>query len=103
MHILHCEYLTLNALIHHRSQDSEHFLFFLIRHYNCVFQVTSVGCSEVNVPGWNPQLRIHVQVLHRIGGLLPSEDQSPRYLQIYFIDGDGPLEIETRMIIVDGF
>ena len=91
----------LNALFHHNSVDSEHFLS-NAKKYNCVFQLTSFGCKEVTVAGWNPSFRIHGQIFHRVGALLPVENAKPQFLQIYFIDGDSDSEVNARMGIVDG-
>ena len=59
-----------------------------IRKYNSVFQLTSLGCNEVLLRGWNPQFRIQGQLCHLIGSLLPPHDREPSFLQIYFMDGD---------------
>ena len=40
-----------------------------IRKYNSAFQLTSLGCKEVRMSGWNPQFRIQGQVCHLIGPL----------------------------------
>ena len=51
--------------------------------------------------GFNPSFRIQGQVYHLIGSILPSEGESPKFVQIYFI-GDEESEIATRTAIIDG-
>ena len=48
--------------------------------------MTSFGCNEVHLPGWNPSFRVQGQVFHQIGSLLPQPDQPSQFLQDYFID-----------------
>ena len=72
-----------------------------IRKYNSVFQMTSFGCNEVSMTGFNPSFRIQGQVYQIIGSILPSEGESPKFAQIYFI-GDEESEITTRTAIIDG-
>ncbi|GFR98287.1 hypothetical protein ElyMa_004497600 [Elysia marginata] len=91
----------LSALSNQDSTDSEHFLS-NAKKYNCVFQLTSFGCNKVTVAGWNPSFRIHGQVCHRVGALLPVQDAKPTFLQKYFIDGDADSEVDARMSIVGG-
>ena len=43
-----------------------------IRKYNSAFQLTSLGCKEVRMNGWNPQFRIQGQVCHLIDPLEPA-------------------------------
>ena len=43
-----------------------------MRKYNSDFQLTSLGCKEVRMNGWNPQFRIQGQVCHLIGPLKPA-------------------------------
>ena len=90
----------LAQLYYSDTPDSRHFLA-NIRKYNCAFQMTSFGCDEVHLPGWNPSFRVQGQVFHRIGSLLPQPDQPPRFLQVYFIDNRCE-ETSTRMNITTG-
>ena len=82
------------------DSNGKHFLA-NIRKYNCVFQMTSFGCHEVSMAGFNPSLRIQGQVYHLIGSIVPTEGESPKFAQIYFIDNEES-EIATRSAIVDG-
>ena len=77
------------------TPDSRHFLA-NIRKYNCVFQTTSFGWSEVHLPGWNPSFRVQGQVFHRIGSLMP-----PPNHPIYFLDSRCE-ETRARMSITFG-
>ena len=67
------------------GSDSNHFLS-NIRKYNCAFQMTSFGCIEVCMAGFNPSFRIQGQVYHLIGSMFPTAGESPKFSQIYFID-----------------
>ena len=51
--------------------------------------------------GFNPSFRIQGQVYHLIGSIVPSQGESPKFAQIYFI-GDEDSEVATRSAIVDG-
>ena len=70
-----------------------------IRKYNSAFQLTSLGCKEVRMNGWNPQFRIQGQVCHLIGPLDPADEMQARFLQIYFMDGNQQIQ---RSSITDG-
>ena len=61
-----------------------------IRKYNCAFQMTSFGCNEINITGFNPSFRIQGQVYHLIGSITPTTGESPKFSQIYFIDWGEP-------------
>ncbi|KAI0665311.1 hypothetical protein C8Q70DRAFT_1117474, partial [Cubamyces menziesii] len=60
-----------------------------IRQYNAAFAFTSLGVSiddTVNV-GRGPYIfRIHGELCHRSGSLLPAQGQPPRYSQLYIYD-----------------
>ena len=76
------------------SPDSPHHAHFVkhIRAYNNAFQMASMGCEQVRLPGWFPVFTVHGTVCHRIGSLLPAEDARPQYLQLYFYER----ELEAR-------
>ena len=82
------------------DSNGKHFLT-NIRKYNSVFQMTSFGCNEVSMAGFNPSFRIQGQVYHLIGSIVSMQGESPKFSQIYFID-DRESEIATRSAIVDG-
>ena len=82
------------------DSNGKHFLT-NIRKYNCAFQMTSFGCSEITMAGFNPSFRIQGQVYHLIGSIVPAEGESPKFAQIYFIDNQDS-EVATRCAIVDG-
>ena len=90
----------LRHLYEGTDSNGKHFLA-NIRKYNCAFQMTSFGCNEVSMSGFNPSFRIQGQVYHLIGSIVPTEGESPKFAQIYFID-DRESEIATRSAIVDG-
>ena len=70
-----------------------------LRKYNCAFQITSSGCKEINLSGWNPNFRIQGQVCYLIGPLASNDDQNAAFLQIYFIDESD--QIGSKMAITD--
>ena len=90
----------LKPLYEDIDSNGKHFLT-NIRKYNSVFQMTSFGCNEVSMAGFNPSFRIQGQVYHLIGSIVPTQGESPKFAQIYFID-DLESEIATRSAIVDG-
>ena len=90
----------LRHLYEGTDSAGRHFLH-TIRKYNSAFQMTSFGCNEITMAGFNPSFRVQGQVYHRIGSLVPSAGESPKFSQIYFIDNQ-QTELATRCGIVDG-
>ena len=82
------------------DSNGKHFLA-NIRKYNCAFQMTSFGCNEVSMAGFNPSFRIQRQVYHLIGSIIPTQGESHKFAQIYFIDNEES-EVATRSAIVNG-
>ena len=64
------------------DSSGKHFLT-NIRKYNTVFQLTSFGCNEVSMAGFNPSFRIQGQVCHLIGSIVPMQGESPKFAHIY--------------------
>ena len=90
----------LKHLYEGTDSDGKHFLS-NIRKYNCAFQMTSFGCNEITMAGFNPSFRIQGQVYHLIGSMVPTAGESPKFAQIYFIDNQES-EVAARCAIVDG-
>ena len=90
----------LRHLYEGTNTAGKHFLA-SIRKYNSAFQMTSFGCNEITMAGFNPSFRVQGQVYHRIGSLVPSTGESPKFSQIYFINNQ-QTEVATRCGIVDG-
>uniref|UniRef100_W5LW14 Helitron helicase-like domain-containing protein n=1 Tax=Lepisosteus oculatus TaxID=7918 RepID=W5LW14_LEPOC len=87
----------LLSLMDGDTEKSRHFLS-NIRKYNSCFQMTSFGASkELNEPG----LKIQGHVYHRIGLLLPVEEELPKFVQIYFM-GDEQESIDPRCHLMPG-
>uniref|UniRef100_W5LX14 ATP-dependent DNA helicase n=1 Tax=Lepisosteus oculatus TaxID=7918 RepID=W5LX14_LEPOC len=87
----------LLSLMEGDTEKSRHFLS-NIRKYNSCFQMTSFGASkELNEPG----LKIQGHVYHRIGLLLPVEEELPKFVQIYFM-GDEQESIDPRCHLMPG-
>ncbi|XP_054085231.1 uncharacterized protein LOC128921483 [Zeugodacus cucurbitae] len=66
--------------------------------YNDSFQMTSFGGEIVNEQNYNPTFKVHGQIFHLAGSLLPHPDQEHKYLQIYFL-GDSNDEVNRRCAI----
>ena len=82
------------------DSNGKHFLA-NIRKYNSAFQMTSFGCNEIAMPGFNPSFRIQGQVYHCICSMVPSTGESPKFCQIYFIDNQES-QVATRCQTVGG-
>lgn len=68
------------------------------RLYNMIFAFTSSGMKVDNrfQDGRGPpNLRIHGQVCHRIGSMLPLPGGSPKFAQLYIFDTDN--EVQNRI------
>ncbi|UYV61739.1 hypothetical protein LAZ67_1006240 [Cordylochernes scorpioides] len=77
------------CLLSGENSDSVHFLR-NIRKYNSCFQMTSFGAeNQTHSVTFPTTFSIQGQVYHRIGSLMPSENQPSRFLQIYFMGNDG--------------
>lgn len=82
------------SLFDGQSEGSQHLLK-NIRRYNSCFQMTSFGVTgETNENLWST-FRIQGQIYHRIGSLLPLPDESPRFMQVYFM-GDAADQVDLR-------
>ncbi|UYV73850.1 hypothetical protein LAZ67_11001135 [Cordylochernes scorpioides] len=85
----------LFSLMSGNSSESNHFLR-NIRKYNSCFQMTSFGATSFSEESVFPTtFRAQGQVYHRAGSLLPSLDQPPQFLQIFFVE-DAQLEVNQR-------
>ena len=66
-----------------------------IRKYNNALAMTSLDCKvdeSVNRNGAGPYVfKVHGQLSHKAGSLLPSEGQTPLYSQLYIYDGSEAL------------
>ena len=55
------------------------------RKYNSAFQMSSILTQWEVLPGFMPTVKISGHLYHRIGSLVPSLGEDPKFLQIYFI------------------
>ena len=91
----------LESLMSGTTPTSKHFLE-NIRRYNSCFQMTSFGATnDVCEPGFMPTFKVQGQVYHRVGSLLPPENEEPKFLQIYFM-GDERQEAQQRCNNIPG-
>lgn len=69
-----------------------------IRQYNAALAFTSLGVSIDNLlPGAGPYVfRIHGELCHRIGSLLPAEGVPPQYAQLYIHDPQAAFELRMQ-------
>jgi hypothetical protein len=79
-----------------RTSESKHFLQ-NIRRYNSCFQMTSFGTTATveQDGGFMPTFKVKGQIYHKVGALLPFPNESPQFLQIYFV-GDEQVEANQR-------
>jgi hypothetical protein len=69
-----------------------------VRMYNAMFSFTSPGMKfDKKIPGSKgpPTLRLHGQPCHRMGSLLPTLGEAPKFAQLYIYDTDN--EINNRI------
>jgi len=69
-----------------------------IRSYNLMFVFTSPGTkvdTRYNTSRGPPTFRIHGQVHHLIGSLLPMPNNSPKFAQLYIYDTEN--EVKNRL------
>ena len=67
-----------------------------IRSFNSLFAMSSIGVNQEQFHGNGPPIfKIQGVVHHKIGSLLPSYNQNPKFMQIYFYDTDD--EINYRL------
>ncbi|KAF7812271.1 uncharacterized protein G2W53_033247 [Senna tora] len=96
------EYVDIGLPTHESEQCgalfwSKHFIR-RIQTYNNMFALTSMGGKIDNSTndGEGPYMfRLHGQNMHLMGGLLPEDDESPRFSQLYIYDTDN--EVSNRM------
>jgi len=59
-----------------------------IRQYNNSLAMASIGIHEHSMPGFSPVVKLQGKIYHRIGSLLPNDDDHPKFVQIWFHDSD---------------
>lgn len=73
-----------------------------IRPYNACFQMTSFGATSIPEDGgFSSVFKVQGQIYHRVGSLLPIPNETPKFLQIYFM-GDQRLEVDQRCAHISG-
>ncbi|XP_021301588.1 uncharacterized protein LOC8068817 isoform X2 [Sorghum bicolor] len=73
-----------------------------IRQYNCLFAFTSMGAKidrSMNDGRGPPVFKICGQIHYRIGSLLPSANQPPKFIQLYIYDTSN--EVYNRIRALD--
>ncbi|KAK3815334.1 MAG: hypothetical protein J3Q66DRAFT_344374 [Benniella sp.] len=89
----------LRELFKGRTSNSKRFLA-NTRSFNSAFAFVSLGCKVDNkFPGYRgpPTFRIHGELYHRIGSLIPPSNQDPVFSQIYFYDSSYDSQVARRL------
>lgn len=84
-------------LLSGQSPQSNHFIK-NIRSYNNMFAFTSMGGKIDNSPNTGnspPIFKLHGQNYHLIGGLVPTENTTPKFAQLYIYDTEN--EVANRI------
>ncbi|KAL6586848.1 hypothetical protein OROMI_001836 [Orobanche minor] len=84
-------------LLSGKTPISNHFIK-IIRSYNNMFAFTSLGGkidSNPNMGTSPPIFKLHGQNYHLIGSLMPTEDQAPKFAQLYIYDTEN--EVANRI------
>ncbi|KAL6536441.1 hypothetical protein OROGR_013013 [Orobanche gracilis] len=84
-------------LLSGKTPISNHFIK-NIRSYNSIFSFTSLGGKIDNTPNMGtspPIFKLHGQNYHLIGSLMPTEDQTPKFAQLYIYDTEN--EVANRI------
>jgi len=81
--------------------ENPHFLKNIVA-YNNLLALASLGYNKPNdgVLGFRPTFKIQGKMYHRIGSLLPTAGEQPKFAQLYFHDSD--FELHNRMRTMDG-
>ena len=67
------------------------------RGFNNILAMASVGCTtpdEVKGPNFKIQGKVH----HKIGSLIPQNNSTPKFLQLYFYDTDEATEYRVDLM-----
>jgi len=89
----------LRELFEGHTSNSKRFLA-NTRSFNSAFAFVSLGCKVDNkFPGYRgpPTFRIHGELYHRIGSLIPPSNQDPMFSQIYFYDSSYDSQVARRL------
>ena len=88
----------LKSLVFGTNRNSTVFLK-NVRKYNACFQMTSFGVKNICNYNYPSTFRIQGQIYHQLGSILPTNEDNPNFLQIYFI-GNHELEANRRCSII---
>jgi hypothetical protein len=94
LHELNTPPEPLKSLVSGVDPESKLFLK-KIRKFNSCFQMTSFGATKIIRNNFETTFKIQGQVYHQIGSLLPLPDETPKFLQIYFM-GDEEEQVNAR-------
>lgn len=64
--------------------------------------MTSFGATFIHESdGFSTVFKVQGQIYHKVGSLLPIPDETPKFLQVYFM-GDEQLEVDQRCANIAG-
>ena len=85
----------LKSLLENGSKEAKDFRK-LTRAYNSAFQMTSFGAGKIiREDNFMPTYKVQGQVHHTIGSLLPLQNETHKFLQLYFV-GNTQAQAEGR-------
>lgn len=79
----------LKDLLRFDGDDASPEFLRLIRHYNSLFCFTSLGThvdESVNMGNGPYVFQMGSSVYHRIGSLIPADNETPKFDQLYIVD-----------------
>ena len=72
-----------------------------IRDFNNAFALASLGCNQVRFPSGVSYFKVQGKIHHFIGSLLPTENETPKFAQLYFHDSEH--ELTNRSMSLETF
>ena len=86
LEVLHAPPEMLKKLLTEDTSDAKHFRQNLWK-YNTAFAMTSFGADkDLTNRGFFTTYKVQGQVYHLLGSLLPLPEETPKFLQVYFIN-----------------
>jgi hypothetical protein len=95
----------LKDLLTFDGDDASSTFLRLIRHYNSMFCFTSLGAhvdESVNMGNGPYVFKMGGSVYHRIGSLIPADDETPKFAQLYIVDSADELDCRFNAFEEEG-
>ena len=88
---------VLQKLLTEDSSNAKHFREKIWK-YNAAFMMTSFGADkDLTQRGFFTTYKIQGQCYHRMGSLLPLQDEEPKFVQVFFMGGDEEASQRCRL------